>query len=87
MRRKEKFHATSATIARNLIQRSYILCSIKLFNATLNWSKRFKKLNLLTQITLTVKTEAANSVEMSITKYKITWHYSYVQSSPQSLPC
>jgi len=42
---------------------------------------------LLAQITLTVKTEAANSVEMSITKYKITWHYIQVHSCPQSLPC
>jgi len=31
MRRKENFHATSATIARNLIQRSYKLCSRKFF--------------------------------------------------------
>lgn len=31
MRRKENFHATSATIARNLIQRRYILCDRKLF--------------------------------------------------------
>ena len=55
-------------------------------NATLNW-KEVNKFNLFAQITLTVKTEAANSVEMSIIKYKITWHYIHVHRSPQPLPC
>lgn len=46
MRRKESFYATSAKTPRNLIQRSYILCDRNCLNVTLNWSKRFKEVEL-----------------------------------------
>lgn len=50
-------------------------------------ARDLKKSILLAHITLTMKAEATNSVEMSITTWKITCHYNHVHSCSQPLSC